>query len=62
MTPVIAKNFNQAQRATISISMTCKEWDTVGAKLAGIKGVAFQTTADAILAGLIKVGYFTVVS
>lgn len=57
---VIAPNFNPAQKATLSITMSCIEWDELGATLAGMKGQLFQTTADAILRGLATVGYFEV--
>jgi hypothetical protein len=56
----INPDFNAYQPVVISIAMPAKEWDELGAALARMKGKTFQTTADAILAGLFRVGYFKV--
>jgi hypothetical protein len=57
---LIADGFDAQQRATLTISLTCTEWDRLGALLAGQKGEPFQSTADVICRGLAKVGYFVV--
>lgn len=57
--PVIAPNFDPRQRATLGITMSCLEWDELRMTLAQMDGDVFQSTANAIEKGLIKVGYFT---
>ena len=58
--PQAVKNpdFDSKQRATLSINMSCEEWDKIGAVIAGMNGETFQSTADAILLGLIEVGFY----
>ena len=55
---VIAKDFDPSQKASLTIAMSCSEWDELGAALVKMKGQLFQTTANAILQGLTDVGYF----
>jgi hypothetical protein len=57
---VIAPDFDPTQKAGMTFSMSCVEWDELGAALAGMQGKLFQTTADAILQGLVKVGYYEI--
>ena len=58
---VIAEGFDGNQMTVMDIRMSCKDWDLVGAALAGIAGSPYQGVANRIQLGLMKVGYFQAV-